>query len=83
MQENLPMDYSTIYGRKESEKYGAKNIMIPEALAKTLLSLLCHVLFASVQSSVRLLECNWQRLYRESALTRDASTTLHYQFNTK
>ena len=34
MEQNLAMDYSTIYGRKESEKYGAKNILIPEALAK-------------------------------------------------
>ena len=36
MQENLPIDYSTIYGHKESEQYGAANVMIPEALAKNL-----------------------------------------------
>lgn len=36
MEENLPMDYSTIYGRKDSNKYGAKHIAIPEALAKNL-----------------------------------------------
>ena len=36
MEDDIALDYSTIYGSKESGKYGAKNILIPEALAKNM-----------------------------------------------
>ena len=36
MAENIPLDYSAIYGRKDSEKYAGRNITIPEALANNL-----------------------------------------------
>ena len=36
MDEDLPMDYTTIFTRNDSKNYAAKNVMISEALAKNM-----------------------------------------------